>query len=518
MVAAENGALPGGRAGGLGDVIRDLPRALAARRHRVDVVTPGYGRLSRLPNTERQGDCAVEFAGRRERLDVFRAHAPIPCLGVHHWLVENERFSATGSNGVYCDDPPERPYATDAGKFALFCLGVAESLVTGVLPRPDVIHLHDWHAALLALLCRHDRRYATLGEIPMVYTIHSLAVQGLRPLDGDPASLAAWFPGVGFPRSDIVDPRYRNCVNPVRAALRLCNRIHAVSPGYASEILEPGDPARGFSGGEGLEQDLREAQAAGRLVGILNGVTYPEAEQPRLRPDVLLSRCEAVVGAWRAESERECHRLAAQRLVAWRESPSPCDLLVTSIGRVTPQKLGLLLQPMADTRAAIDHLLDALGDRGRLVMLGTGEASLEEAFADTGARRDNFLFLCGNADALGQLLYSSGDLLLVPSAFEPCGTSQLLALHYGQPCLVHGVGGLRDSVDHGKTGFVFSGQDPAEQAADMAACFAEALSVKRDQPERWEAIRQAAARQHFTWEDTARQMEAKLYRFDGTLT
>lgn len=518
MMAAENGALPGGRAGGLGDVIRDLPRALAGRRHRVDVVTPGYGRLSRLPNTERQGHCDVTFAGRRERLHWFRARAPIPSLGVHHWLVENERFSATGSDGIYFHDPPERPFATDAGKFALFCLGVAENLAHGALPRPDVIHLHDWHASLMALLCRHHPHFAALGEIPIVYSIHSLALQGIRPLHGDPSSLAAWFPDAEFPVLDIVDPRYPDCMNPTRAALRLCDRIHAVSPGYASEILESSDPARGFPGGEGLEQDLRAAQATGRLLGILNGVTYPEAEQPRLLPEVLLARCEPVVNAWLSEAENERHRLAARRLAAWRESPISCNTLVTSVGSVTSQKLGLLLQPMADARPVLDHLLDALGRRGRLVMLGTGDATLERAFSEFGARRDNFLFLCGRADGLSQLLYSSGDLLLMPSTFEPCGTSPLLALHYGQPCLVHGVGGLRDSVDHGKTGFVFSGQNPLKQAANLLACFAEALSLKRDQPERWEAICQAAARRHFTWEDTAREMEAKLYRFGGTLT
>jgi starch synthase len=91
-------------------------------------------------------------------------------------------------------------------------------------------------------------------------------------------------------------------------------------------------------------------------------------------------------------------------------------------------------------------------------------------------------------------------------------------MHCGQPCLVHGVGGLRDTVDHGRTGFVFSGEDSAAQAVDMVACFAEALSLKRDQPARWERLRSEAARQHFSWEDAAQQMEAMLYRFGGTLT
>jgi starch synthase len=395
---------------------------------------------------------------------------------------------------------------------------VAQALVDCILPRPDLLHLHDWHAAWLALLCRHDPRFGALSDIPLIYSIHSLALQGLRPLDGDPSSLAAWFPGIGFPAEDIVDPRYGDCVNPTRAALRLCDRIHAASPGYAAEILEPCDPARGLPGGEGLEQDLRQAAAEGRLAGILNGVTYPEAEQPRLPLDALLAICEPVVDAWLGAADRACHRLAARRLAAWRESQSPCDMLVTSTGPLTLTKLGLLLQPMADTRPALDHLLDALGERGRLVMLGRGDAALERAFTDIAARRDNFLVLLGEAEALGQLLYSSGDLLLMPSAFEPCGTSQLLAMRCGQPCLVHGVGGLRDTVDHGRTGFVFTGQDRDQQAIQLVACFADALSLKRDQPTRWEGLCSEAARQHFSWEDAARQMEATLYRFGGTLT
>ena len=513
MVAAENGALPGGKVGGIGDVLRDLPRALAARGHRVTVVTPGYRHFSRLTSAVPRGRCEVDFAGRRETLEWYRVWAPVPCLGVKYLVVEHDLFAAAGAGVIYSHDPPGRPFATDASRFALFCLGVAQGLAEGILAGPRVLHLHDWHAALLALLLRRDRRFETLDSIPTVYTIHNLSLQGIRPLSNDESSLAAWYPGVGFPLDDIVDPRYHDCVNPTRAALRLCDRVHAVSPSYVREILQPSEPGRGFTGGEGLEGDLRKADAEGRLVGALNGVTYPEVLPPRVSRRDLFAQAQAVVDRWLAWEDNHHHRLARQRLADWQQEPeSPHGMLVTSIGRMAPQKLSLLLQP-GEGGTALEGLLDRLGDQGRMILLGSGDPGLEQRFMEIAGRWRNLLFLRGYAEDFVQLLYASGDLFLMPSSFEPCGISQMLAMRCGQPCLVHGVGGLRDTVEHGVTGFVFNGDAPDQQARNMLAGFEEALALWREDPAAWERLRQRATARRFTWEAAVQVMEQRVYSF-----
>jgi starch synthase len=120
MIAAENGALPGGKVGGIGDVIRDLPAALAAVGHRVTVLTPSYGRFAALPGTEQLAVLEAAFGGRRETLRLHRL-APIGDSPVDNLVLDHPRFAAGGKGSIYHDDGDERPFATDASSFALFC-------------------------------------------------------------------------------------------------------------------------------------------------------------------------------------------------------------------------------------------------------------------------------------------------------------------------------------------------------------------------------------------------------------
>lgn len=504
MIAAENGALPGGKVGGIGDVIRDLPQTLVARGHHVTVVTPGYQAFSKLRGAVAFAQSSVSFTGQTLELTWFRV--PSAHTDIEFRVVEHAAFAACGAGKIYCDDPPQAPFARDATKFALLCLAVAEGIKDSALATPDVMHLHDWHAALLPLLRAHHPRYIELRDIPMLYSIHNLSLQGIRPLAHNESSLANWFRDVVFPTEDLVDPRYGDCVNPTRVALRLCDAVHAVSPNYAREILVPSDPAHGFVGGEGLELDLQEAQREGRLFGILNGVEYPAKLPARLSQAKLLAEAEALVDEWLARADSDTHRLAKQRIVVWRKNPIRRGILITSVGRITRQKMQLLMEPVGDA-TALDALLITLGDAGRFIVVGSGDPEVESALAASAARCDNLLFLQGYAEAFGYRLYSGGDLFLMPSSFEPCGISQMLAMRSGQPCLVHGVGGLLDTVVHGETGFVFDGKTPAEKVQHLLACFEDALDIWRHNPESWEAMREAAAAQRFSWKAAAVAIE-----------
>ena len=187
-------------------------------------------------------------------------------------------------------------------------------------------------------------------------------------------------------------------------------------------------------------------------------------------------------------------------------------MLLTSIGRITPQKIGLMSEPTSRGKPALHGVLENLGEHGLLIMIGSGDSEVEIFLTGVAARFDNFIFLRGYSDDLAEALYNLGDLFFMPSSFEPCGISQMLALRAGQPCLVHHVGGLRDTVRDNETGFVFGGDSPTEQADNLVAAMQRALARFQDHPAKWKAMRKAAAAQRFEWGDSVDAYLKYLYR------
>lgn len=510
MLAAENGAVAGGKVGGIGDVIRDAPRALADLQHRVTVLTPGYGHFSRVPGAAHISSVQTRFRGQQENLSLHRVPAQKETAGVTCLALEHPLFSCGGAGRIYIDDAPDRPFATDANRFALFCAASVAAIADGAIARPDIIHLHDWHSAVVALLIATDPAYAELRDIPLIFTIHNLALQGIRPLLGDHSSLCAWFPNLAAVPSAAIDPRYDDCFNPMRAAIVLCDRIHAVSPHYAEEICREDGRF-----GCGLQDDLRRAQSDGRLHGILNGCDYPAEGTPGADYRGTLALARAALRGWMGGTLRahSTHVLALDHVdrLLLADTPRPGALL-TSVGRLTEQKLGLLCTPMPDGKLCLEHLLDALGEDGLCVMLGSGDTELEAALTRIASVRSNLLFLCGYSDALAEALYAAGDLFLMPSTFEPCGISQMLAMRAGQPCLVNRVGGLVDTVKDGVTGFVFSAEDASAPEEALLTRLQQAMDCLRRQPARYRKMRAAAAKQRFEWGRAARAYSEQLYQ------
>jgi starch synthase len=292
------------------------------------------------------------------------------------------------------------------------------------------------------------------------------------------------------------------------AAVRLADAVNTVSPSYAEDIQRPSNPVSGFYGGEGLENDLREAAGEGRLHGILNGCTYPERKSPPSWGDVL-----ALMAEHRSLLGNSGH---ARERLAGLAARRPATVLL-NIGRTVEQKVALLLEPAAGRATALEAILDELEggtgddpDDGVFIMLGSGEAALEARLAALAARRERFIYLRGYAERLSEPLYQACDLFLMPSSFEPCGISQMLAMRAGMPCVVHGVGGLRDTVEDGVTGFMFGGASPAEQAEAFVAATRRALTLKRKAPGQWRSMGERAGRQRFDW-DLAAAEYSRLY-------
>ncbi len=507
MAAAENAALPAGKVGGVGDVIRDLPPALATHGANVSVLIPEYGLFRNVDGAQHQGAISVPFAGQNMQVDVLSL--PSPFAGVDYIAFEHPRFLPHGAM-IYNDDGHDRPFATDAGKFALFSVCVAR-YVLGLDEAPDVVHLHDWHAALYLLLREFHPEFSALKSVHAAFTIHNLALQGIRPLDGDESSLAAWFPDLVCEWEQVKDPRYSDCINPMAVGIRMADFVNTVSPSYAGEIVKANRPAQGFRGGEGLEMDLRSAATQGKLAGILNGTTYPQRSYRRSSFSRLVTKILRDVDRWLAAGRGrvELHKLARERLTAL-PSRKPQHLL-TSIGRLTDQKAALFFEGTSRGKPALDEILEALGSDGLLILLGSGDAALETELGELSRKHDNLVFLCGYFDGIADALYTAGDLFLMPSSFEPCGISQMLAMRAGQPCVVHAVGGLRDTVRNDIDGFTFAGTTPIEQADGFVATVDRALDCKREDRAAWRKIRNAASAARFTWDVAAKQYAETVY-------
>ena len=519
MIAAENGALPGGKVGGIGDVVRDIPLALAEHDCPVSVVTPAYGSFLKLPGAKRKKTLLVNFGGSVQSLELYQLSQSSSDVNVRHYVIEHPLFSSCGAGKIYCDDPSTRPFATDASKFALFCGAVAEAISTKAFAKVDVLHLHDWHAAFLLILRHYVPRYKSLQKIPCAFTIHNLAMQGIRPFEGDESSLEKWYPDLVYEHAQLADPKWTDCVNPMASAIRLADTVHAVSPTYAREILQPSDASLGLSGGEGLEKDLIQANNENRLFGILNGCEYPKGKRPKADTkgwELLLQQMQDLMLRWAARNATlaSAHFIAHNSL-AKLDQQRPQTLL-TSVGRITYQKAALMRQPTRSGIPALHAALDMMGDQALMLVLGSGDTEYEQFLCATMASYSNFIYLCGFSEELAETFYQQGDLFFMPSSFEPCGISQMLALRAGQPCLVHGVGGLRDTIIDGKTGFVFGGDTPTEQAEAMVSTLKKALQQQRKNTVKWQAMRNNASAARFRWGDSIAAYLSKLYKVSVT--
>jgi starch synthase len=506
FVAAENGALPGGKVGGVADVIRDLPAAVAELGWSATVLTPSYGSLHRLPGASRLSTIQTNFCGRAEDVSVWRV--PGNQSKVRNIVLDHPRFVPTEPGVIYHQDPDRGPYATDAEKFAFFGAAAA-AWIDALRTAPTVLHLHDWHTGVLAALREFDTTLTSLRQIKSIFTIHNLSYQGQRPFSGTDSSFENWFPKLTYERSRIVDPHADDCFNPMATCIRLADAVNTVSPSYQEEILRPSDAATGFIGGEGLESDINAAHRDGRLTGILNGCDYSGPGSTPLLWDELLDLCNETLTEWSSRKASESHTLAAARVKALPQQ-RPLHV-VTSVGRIAAQKMALFFQPMASGRSALEEILLGLGSDDVLMLLGSGEARFEERILALAIEYPNLIFFHGYAERLGEALYSSGDLFLMPSSFEPCGISQMIAMKNGQPCVVHAVGGLKDTVVNGETGFVFDGETNQDKAKNFVSTTIKALTLRAEKPRQWETIRKQARRVRFEWSSSAAQYIEQLY-------
>jgi len=473
MAASE--ALPYSKSGGLADVAGALPGHLAGLGHRVLLFVPYYretrARFAHLPRAHEPLD--LPFPGHDVRVEILR-HEPARDVSV--LLVrEDEAFDRPHLYGT-----PDGDYWDNAGRYALFCRAVLASLrILG--ERPDVIHAHDWQAALLPLYLRHRPDFAgPLAGTASLLTVHNLAYQGVFP-----ASAMAY---TGIPEH-LFHPQgieYYGKINLLKGGLLYADAITAVSPRYSEEIRTP-------AYGEGLDGVLRERSAV--IQGILNGVDY-ERWNPETDPFL-----PAGYSAAAPQGKARCKEALLQ---AFGLDGGPEVPLFATISRLADQK-GFDL---------IAAAIPALAAKGlRYCILGSGDRYYQDLF--TGLARDfpgRIAVRIGYDDALAHLIEAGADCYLMPSRFEPCGLNQMYSLRYGTIPVVRAVGGLVDTVEpfdpvRGTgTGFVFRDYD----LAALLRALDEALAAFARQDD-WARLRANAMAADFSWEASARRY-ADLYR------
>lgn len=470
VLFAASEATPFAKTGGLADVVGALPKALARLGHEVAVILPRYRGMQRKPLPIRSlalpmGSIlrfpAVVDGGKTDRVQFFFIDDP-------HYFDRDQLYQT--SSGDYPDN---------AARFALFSRAVLELIKR--LVRPDVVHCHDWQAALVPTLLRTlYREDPALEGLPVVLTVHNLGYQGVFPKSclaelGLPESLF---------RTDALE--FWGKVNFLKGGLVFSDAITTVSKTYAAEIQTE-------EYGYGLDGVIRSR--SGALTGILNGVDYSDWDP---------SSDRYIRSNYDAESLEK--KLICKRDLLESFGLPADDLsqpLVGIISRLTGQKGFDLVAEIADRLAGLDL---------QIVALGTGEPVYEEIFRELARRNPKKIGVrIAYDNVLAHKIEAGADIFLMPSRYEPCGLNQIYSLKYGTIPVVRATGGLEDTIEPfdpatGEgTGFKF--REYSGQA--LLNCLALALQVYRD-PRAWRQLQLNAMSRDFSWDRSAEQY-ARLY-------
>lgn len=504
FVAAENDAIADCKAGGMGDVVRDVPRQISERGDKAHVVVPSYSRLHH--NGTLKAKLNFQLRSTTYTAELFEVMPKKEFPNVHHYVIHHPEIQAGGIAHIYHDDPTE-PFFTDFVKYAIFCTAVAEAIKSEAFGKLDVVHMHDWHSSLVLFLKTYHPDYTDLKKMRYVYSIHNLAIQGIRPFYDNYASMHNWFPEVELNHEALMDYRYRDCINLMAVGIRLADSVHTVSPSYKEDVLLPSRPPE-FIGGESLEKDLQKANNEGRLFGILNGSNYKNIRAAE--KGLIYRNTVKALFKWLQE---ESKKYKADFLAHTGEkvmdyvSDRP-KFIVSSVARLTEQKFYFFKR---SPEAFVEILKKLEKINGIFMLLGTGAPEYEQVFRDLSYKHKNFVFTNGQSEDLIDSIYLESDLYFMPSLFEPCGISQMLAMRNGNPCLVHHTGGLKDTVTHLKTGFSFDGKTYDEKIANMLSTFDLALDIFQNDKPQWNKIAANAKKMRFTWEKSVDEYYKKLY-------
>jgi starch synthase len=462
------------KVGGLGDVAGSLPRALRAlsikqlKGCKLDVrlAIPFYPSI----NVEKWrpsllAKFKIPYPGDHPAVEIYS----INLEGVPTYLVKSQ--STDQSKSVYSLDAGE-----DGDKFVLFSLAILEMAKT-LGWKPDILHANDWHTAIAVYeLARKRSSDVFYSDIATVLTLHNLPFMG--------AGTEKILENYGIPPSqDSALPDWARNI-PLPMGLSVADRIVAVSPNYAKEILTP-------DFGCDLQDFLRTRSSC--IKGILNGVDTK---------------------VWNAEKDPDIP--APFSVGTLQNKKIDKQALQAEFGLETNLDIPLLiLISRMDQQKGVDIALEGLrlasAQTWQAILLGTGDPILENACKNLQQELpDKVRAVLRFDSALSHRLYAGGEVIMMPSRYEPCGLSQLIAMRYGTIPLAHAIGGLADTIKDvsspNPTGFLFSDLTPQSFANGLHRCLND-----YQQKTTWAVLQKNAMQQDFSWKQSAFEY-AMMYR------
>lgn len=459
---------PFSKAGGLSDVVGSLPKALE-KDAEIAIFTPLHGCIDQqkwgikeLENSEMW----ITFGTSPQKFKLFMTK--LPNTNINVFFVQNDWYFSCFQE-VYPRWLDTRYEHERYIAFSLATLEYAKQLNF----RADVIHSNDWHTAMIPLYIKANYKFDEFwSKTKNVFEIHNLAYQGV------------WFEDIldfANMRKDIVFNEW-GCehygkVNWMKGAINYADRVVAVSPNYAKEILTS-------EYGEGMDYTLRGH--TDKLIGIVNGIDY-DTFNPKT--DKTLEKNYDV----KSLKNKEENKKAILEYFGLKYNPE--RPLIALISRLVEQK-GLDL-----IRGAENELRNMNAD---FIFLGSGDKNYENMFIWLSNNTPNIRTYVGYRGDLANLIYAGSDFFLMPSRFEPCGLSQLIAMRFGSLPIVRATGGLEDTVTgyplDNSNGFKFWGYD-SHAMTDAINC---AMNVYKDKYT-FNAMRESAMKADFSWKESAKK-------------
>ena len=458
-------AVPFIKTGGLADVVGSLPKYCDKEYFDVRVMIPKYLCIKQewLEKMQYVNHFYMDYLGQSRYVGILQYEYQ----GITFYFIDNESYF----NGP----KPYGDWYWDLEKFCFFCwAGLSALPVIGF--QPDVIHCHDWQTGLVPVLLK-DRFHGGdfFRDIKSVITIHNLKFQGIW--DVKTIKKLTMLPDYYFTPDKL--EAYKDG-NLLKGGIVFADAITTVSNTYAEEIKLP------FYG-EGLDGLMRAR--AGSLRGIVNGIDYDD-----FNPETDGS----IVQHYNAKNFRKEKVKNKKALQA--ELGLPVDekkFMVGLVSRLTDQKGLDLIQCVMD---------ELCGEDMQLVVLGTGDERYENMFRHYAWKyQDRVSAQIYYSDALSRKIYAGCDAFLMPSLFEPCGLSQLMALRYGTVPIVRETGGLKDTVEPYNefestgTGFSFANYN----AHEMLGSVRYAKHIYYDKRREWNKIIDRAMATDFSWKVSA---------------
>ncbi len=468
ILFATSECAPFSKSGGLADVAFSLPPALRKEGNEVAIITPMYACVrNRFADAlTKVKNCTVLHGGKPYDCGLYRGDRD----GVTVWFVEYDPFF---------DRPKLYGYDDDKIRFAFFSRAIIE-LLPELDFMPEILHCNDWETALAVVYLKNDQSWRKdLQGIKTVYTIHNMAYQGqfgANELTTTFALPEGWYHGgLGY------EFQGRHDVNLMKGAMLMADAVSTVSPTYARELHYP-QFAHGLQGVVDLVDN--------KLRGILNGIDMDHYDPS------LDQRLPYAFSVEDMQGKALCKASIQKKFGLEQEKEFP---LFCSVARLVEQK-GIEL---------IREILPQLMDLGvQLIIFGQGEQKYIDYFTECTKKYPGQLgFSSDYSEQMASEVFAGADFYLMPSRFEPCGLSQMMAMRYGTIPVVHETGGLKDSVrpysdfDGIGDGFSFSNY----QGKDLYLAIVEALKVFFADENTFQELRRRCMTKDFSWEKSSLQ-------------